>query len=303
MSVVQYVRQKSIIDNYTTEPNQPCDNGDWAYGTRRDCGPGCIRYECSELDPNVCNQNGEEIGDNVTAAWKLSENGESESPLVACTYHPSTFTLEDVNLYIEKFGEDEQFEEVVMPTFCFQETTNCVENPRTDQPWRKCPNMLADNEAGLLCRNWRSNNVELADQAQSRYCRGSNPTCDCYKRTDDPVYEIIDPEISINAGCWYYPCTQPEAYLVPSNLINSDPPCPDNTCSQINNIISNTVSNLPQSVFQNALACDITANPIPPPPASIFSGWWFWIFIIFIVFLIIIILVFVFYSRRRVVRI
>lgn len=302
VSVTQYVRQKSIINNYTTEPNQPCDNGDWAYGTRRDCGPGCVRLECSELDFNTCNQNNQSIGENVIAEWKINEStGRSESPLVACTYDPSTFMIGDINLYIEKFGEDEQFNEVVMPQFCFLETTNCVDDPQTDIPWKRCPNMLATGESGRLCRNWRSNNVEEADRAQSRYCarHGSNPTCSCYTREDDPVYNIINPRIGINAGCWYYSCAHPEGYLVASNLINSNPPCPDDICPEINNIIATTRSSLPQSVFQDSLTCDITSSPKPIVMPSTFGGFGWWFFIIFFVIFIVIILIFVFYLTSR----
>nr|QBK90300.1 MAG: entry-fusion-complex G9/A16 [Pithovirus LCPAC102] len=296
-TVTEIVEQTSIVRPYTSDINEPCDNGDWAYGEKRDCGPNCIKFECSELDPSTCPK----IGKNIIVDWNFNDQGISESPQVSCMYSPSTFDFEDVLQYIDEFGKDTQYNEVVMPQFCFSTSdmsTNCEIDPITGNPWPECVNMIDRKDPGILCREWRSNNPELADTAQCRYCtnNSSDPTCGCYNRNKNPVYQIVSTDNPINDGCWYLPCSTPESYLVPSSLINDDPPCPDDdiVCGTVNKIISNSISSIPQSVFQEFITCDITATP-KIPPINNGSKSFFWIFIIFIIIFIIIILFIVFY--------
>lgn len=301
--VIQTVEQTSIVNPYNTGENQPCSDGDWAYGTKRDCGPNCIILECSELDSDTCPK----IGNNVKAEWKLNDVGESDSPLVSCIYNPSTFTYNDVIEYVDKFGKDEQYNNVVMPQFCLNsniKSKNCENNPRTGEPWESCVYML-DKGSDNLCLDWRSDNIELADTAQNNYClkNPSDPACDCYNREKDPVFDLVSEGNPYNPGCWYFPCTYPESYLVPSTLINDDPPCPEESivCNEINSIIANSTSNLPSSVIQKSVTCEVTASPKPVSSSSTFSGGGFFIFfIIFIVILVIIIVIIYFvYSKRK----
>lgn len=288
----EVVEQTSIVQPYTTNENQPCNNGDWAYGERRDCGPNCIRFECSELDIGTCPS----IGENIEAEWARNTSNESESPLVFCTYDPTTFDFDDVNEYRDNFGEDDQYNEVVMPTFCFDTSINCPEDPTKETPWKSCPNMLDTGDSGELCRDWRSRNIKIADDAQSTYCQknSSDPTCSCYTRQNDPVYQIVSPDNPYNDGCWYAPCSKPESYLVPSSLINDDPPCPDDKiiCPVINDIISKSVSNIPQSQFQESITCPITATPIPESDGTVTRTYIFIIVIIIVVFFIFIFIIF-----------
>lgn len=315
--VIQIVEQTSIVDNYDTEQNGDCKNGDWNYGSKT-CGEDCVIYHCSKLavEPTCGN-----IGNNVEGEWKLDDQGDSKSPQVQCTYDANTFDEDDIDEYIDKFGEDEQYNTVVMPTFCFQESTECVDNPETGKPWPTCPNMLGRGRIGMQCRNWRSNNTDDADKAQNDYCSDNpgDPVCGCYNRDDDEVYRLVschdddcDSNSSsssnnsnsnscdnpYNAGCWYKPCTQPANYLVPSDLINDNPPCPPEAqvCGQINTIISETVSDLPQSAFQDKITCEITENPIPSSNGNGNGGSSsFTIWIIFIVIFVIIIIIVIFF--------
>lgn len=285
----QIVQQRSIVQPYTSEINQPCLNGDWAYGERRDCGQNCIRLECSELDPNTCPS----IGTNIQSAWARDPSGNSLSPFVSCTYDPSTFDLDDVLEYQNQFGEDPTYNEVVMPEFCLSGTsTSCPENPHTGLPWKHCPNILDTGQTGEVCRDWRSKNIKTADDSQYRYCQSnsSDPTCACYQRSSDPVYSLISGDISFNDGCWYRPCSDPESYLVASNLINDDPPCPDENviCPEVNRVIGESVSNIPVSQFEKSITCPVTTTPQPEPNGTITT----YRFIIIIILLVIIIFIF-----------
>lgn len=298
--ITQIVEQTSIVDNYNPNVGESCVNGDWEYGSEQTTGG--IQVSCTKIAPKeTCG----EIGRNQTAEWKINNDGTSASPLVDCTYDVNTFTFDDVNEYKKMYGEDSGFNNVVMPTFCFEESNICVNNPRTNKPWEKCPNMLNSKAEGLSCRNWRSKNIDTADDAQNEYCdsNAGDPTCDCYNKDQNEVYQIVSDDNPYNAGCWYYPCANPAGYLVPSDLINGDPPCPEEKviCNRINDIISNTVSNLPQSVFQDNITCDVTATPqTPPEPGSSSSSgvFWFIFFIIFIIVIVIIIAALVYYRRK-----
>ncbi len=240
--------------------------------------------------------------------WKLDDEGNSESPLVSCTYNPSTFTSDDVLEYIDEFGKDDQYNNVVMPQFCLNKnikSVNCENNQRTGKPWESCVYMLDKDDSGDLCHDWRSENIELADEAQNNYClnNSSDPTCGCYGKENDPVFDLVSEGNPYNAGCWYFPCVHPESYLVSSTLINDDPPCPEEkiVCEEINDIIANSVSSLPVSVIQDSVTCKVTSSPKPPPSTtSNAGGGFFMFFIIFIVILVIIILIIYFvYSSKK----
>jgi len=243
--LIQIVKQTSTGSTYGPRENEECKDGDWNYSSQT-CGENCIVYNCSKLSVNrTC----EKIGTKIDGEWKVDNNGNSESPLVKCTYYPDTFTEDDIMKYVDKFGEDDKYNKIVMPTYCFQISTECVDNPETETQWSTCPNMLNRGNIGMFCRNWRSNNIDDADTAQNDYCNDNSddPTCSCYNRDNNEVYQIVsgideDGNVtnSYNAGCWYKPCTQPSNYLVPSELINDNPPCPSETkiCTSINKIIS-----------------------------------------------------------------
>lgn len=324
--LIQFVKQTSTVDVYDIDgiPNldNPCRNGDWNYGSRT-CGEDCVSYQCSGIaaEPTCGN-----IGTRVEGEWKTNLNGISESPIVQCSYYPDTFTLDDIDEYVNKFGKDEKYNTIVMPTFCFQDSTECVNNPETGEQWRSCPNMLNQGNIGVFCRNWRSNNIDDADQAQTDYCNDNsgNPTCSCYNRNNDEVYLIVSGDNidecnsnnsksttnnltnnknPYNAGCWYKPCTLPTNYLVPSDLINDNPPCPpeNQVCTEINNIIAASTSNLPQSVFQDKITCEITESPMSDPNSngtgtgSSSMMIWIVLIVIFIIIIIIVIVVVIYY--------
>ena len=302
-TITQIVEQTSIVDNYSPDVGESCVDGDWEYGTEQVTDG--VQARCSKIAPKeTCG----EIGRNQTAEWKINNDGKSASPLVECTYDVNTFTFEDVNEYKSMYGEDSGFNNVVMPSFCFEESKICVNNPRTSKPWAECPNMLNSGAEGLSCRNWRSENKEIADEAQDEYC-DENPgssTCDCYTRDQNDVYQIVSEDNPYNAGCWFYPCVHPAGYLVPSDLINDDPTCPEEkvVCSNINDTISNTVTYIPQSEFQKDITCPITAIPqTPQEPGSGSSSSssgviWIIFLIIFIIVIVCIIAALIYYRRK-----
>ena len=100
---------------------------------------GGTQVSCSKIAPTeTCG----EIGSNQTVEWKFNNEGETESPLVECTYDATTFDLDDVIEYENRYGQDAGYDIVVMPNFCFQESTTCVVDPKTNNPWKTCPNIL-----------------------------------------------------------------------------------------------------------------------------------------------------------------
>nr|QBK89918.1 MAG: entry-fusion-complex G9/A16 [Pithovirus LCPAC101] len=290
--ITAFTIQKGVCNRFYASTDDLCTNDDGKQIGLVTSG-ACIQFveptckECTKVCPEECVP----LGSDVTADWK--EGTGDENRTLACTYDASTFTLDDITKYMIEYGKDDNYNKVIMPDFCFKDSNICVENPNTGKPWKTCPNMLNDGAAGSMCRNWRSTNTELADEEQLGYCddNSSNPTCACYNRDNDPIYKLLDPKLDINDGCWYKVCSQPQGYLVPSDLINTDPPCPcdDILCPQVNDAISNSISDLPVSAFKKALTCTVTSSPKPIPEkkssnATIIIGIIIFIIIIFIIF-------------------
>ena len=297
----QYVNQTGVCNSFEIDSDILCsdNNKQGKQISDKAVETGLIK-ECTRLCDNECPPLGKGL---ISFEWKndIDNFKNVDNKAVSCNYDAENFTLNDVKQYIIAYGKDDNYNNILMPTYCFQETTKCVNNPNTNEPWESCPNILSTTGAGRLCKDWRSSNIDLADDTQLEYCdnNSDNGTCACYNRSDNQVYDLINEDIDYNDGCWYKPCTSPDSYLVSSNLINTDPPCPcqDEICDNINVVIGNSQSNLPQSAFEEVILCPITSTPIPipEPTKSSSSSTFFIIGIIIFIFIIIIILGLVYY--------
>lgn len=246
-----------------------CSGCDWHFDSVT-CGNCPSQPACSVLDTSVCPK----LGSEITASWSMSDFGtcrknDSQNPLVDCQYNASTFDYSDILKYKEVFPEGDNFTEVIMPNFCFQSTDICPVKPGTNTPWSSCPNILSNLDGsetgnpGSECTKWSNKNPDLANASIRSFCtNSSNPVCDCINRTNSAVYNYINSNLSgsPSGDSWYIPCSNPQAFLVPSNLIRSASTSTQ-TCSKINQIINTVPTNLTKGQLQNEINCNITAIP------------------------------------------
>ena len=304
----------------STTPIATCSGCDWEFG-QVSCNQGCpSQPACSAIDGNTCPA----LGQNIQYEWNTSNGTCPIEPTVECTYDASTFTYNDVVKYQEQFGKESfNYNNVIMPEFCFKSTTICPIVPGTSSSWQSCPNILSNiggqssGNAGADCSDWASNNTLTSDTEIQSYCSSntSDNTCQCANRTNSAVYNYINAGMrqsgNYSPSCWYTSCANPQAYLVPSTLTGANCNSTE-VCARVNNIIRTTPTNLTRDQLQAELNCDITATPsrssnsssIPLTPlvtdntigsVKTSSSWWIWI-IIGIIFIIFIIILFLFIS-------
>jgi hypothetical protein len=104
------------------------------------CTWGSDQHRCSRLDPATC----PDTAGGAIARW-------DGSPQVSCTYRVSGFTTPaDVNVYKLKWGEDSNYNRVIMPAFCALPSQDCQDNSGS------CTNLQDTGEAGTLCQEWAS---------------------------------------------------------------------------------------------------------------------------------------------------
>ena len=276
-----------------------CNNCDWNYANQT-CAVGCPSQRlCSGLDTTVCPSfNGAFVG----ATWNTSAIGACPStPQVKCQYDANLFNIQSVNDYRAQFCSNNSctgnsnFNSILMPSFCFQDTTVCTGN------LTECPEIMNSGQAGALCKNWAVNNPTSFSDAAGGFCSDpSNSMCGCVNRAANPVYNYIKPnlDVSIPDSCWFLSCTDPNFDLIPPGL--SNPGCNRTTmCANINNIIKTVPTNLTREQLLAQINCDNLANTIPinMDPTMATSGSWFWIILIIIIVLLIIIIAFAVFSR------
>ena len=318
--------------NTTCNANTPvatCSGCDWEFA-QVTCNQGCpSQPACSTVDGNTCPN----LGQNVQYQWETGTNGTCPvEPVVRCTYDASTFNYSDVLRYQEAFcdsgscSENDNFNTIIMPEFCFKSTTICPIVPGTQSSWESCPNILSNisgqdsDNPGATCSAWASNNTSIANSTMSSHCAAnpSDVTCQCVNRANSDVFNYINNGMqqsgNFSPACWYTACANPQAFLVPSSLTGAN--CDiTQTCARVNQIIATTPTNLTIQQLQAELNCDITATPTQTNTSSTTStspivtdntigsvsttSTWTWVIIIIIVVIIIlIILFFLFYSTR-----
>jgi len=260
----------------------PCQGNDWHFSDVT-CKNGCpSQPACSEIDGNTCPS----LGQNISYVWSGQFNSDQQ-PLVDCEYTPESFSYSDVVEYREQFGVTDNYNQVLLPSFCFKESTVCPNIPDTTKPWSKCPRILSNlngdssGNAGADCTTWASKNPKIADNAMSQFCSSSSGSniCSCVNRNNSAVFNYISSGLAeratfggansnlngVDPSCWFVPCANPQAFLVPSSINNSE--CID-TCKIINTIISTVPTNLTLAQLQNEIECTLTATPTPVNPSS-----------------------------------
>lgn len=146
---------------------------DWNYGILDES------RMCSKLDESVCPQ----IREDVNVTWDTQIG----APNVICRYKLSEFqTLEDIDVYVQKWGEDNNYNHEIMPHFCAQPVTTCPENNQSSR-FTSCSRIVSNGIDGDACREWISQNPELSDEIITKYCDANNTEdCSCIsEKTQD----------------------------------------------------------------------------------------------------------------------
>jgi hypothetical protein len=293
-----------------------CNDCDWHFADVT-CKNGCpSQPACSGIDGNVCPQLGTNIEYHFSEDNGICLANTDKQPLVDCTYDASTFDYTDIVAFQEEFcggncDTSTNFNNILMPNFCFKSTTICPDIPGTNTSWKECPIILSNlsgapsGNAGADCMNWSSKNPAISNTTMNQFCSAnpSDPTCGCINRNKSEVFNYINANLSnIDPSCWYTPCANPQAFLVPSVLTDSVE-C-TGVCSKINSIIATIPTNLTLKQLQNEIECAITSTPVPIPPgntnntgsssstssSSFFSSTTFWVIFGIVLFLIIVII-------------
>jgi hypothetical protein len=269
-----------------------CPNGDWCYGnTTARCFPGLNRCKCSKVYVGTC------PGPVITAFWSSQNNNPNTKALVDCSYQTRDFTSsKTVTEYINKFGRDNNWARSIMPFFCGLQTSQCPIDQTTGQPMSSCSNLVSTGDNGTLCRQWTSTvPAQIVDQTKSNYCRQFNtPDCKCINRTESQIYRDVSAGYPFPDSCWWIPCRNSDAFLVPSNLLN--PQCPSEVCTIVNNTINNRNTNINAGQFEQNINCNFEGGG-SSNSALAFLERWKWVIGAIVIVILFIIFIFIF-SRR-----
>jgi hypothetical protein len=295
-TVSQFITQKSKIATYNSgncnDPSitstVPCSPNDWNYSTFR-CGNGfgSQQYYCSKIDPTICPMIGR---------YPVSQTFDP-APTVRCTYDMRSFQNEnDLDIWISRWGKDSTYNLRIMPNFCSIPSTNCPINPQTGMRMTTCSRLVSNDSEGRQCQDWALENPQLASSTESEICGSgsvSQPDCLCVNRRYDALYNDIKPYVPsyIPDVCWWKPCTNSSAYIVPPSDNIQSTTCPSNTCEIINGIINSRG-------LQNKYSAEELSVKIVCPITPVSSGLWIWLIILFIVIIIFIgIIVYIYYNN------
>ena len=267
-------------------PVATCNPGDWQFATRPCCGTrsGCpAQPRCSKVDSSVCPSFGGRPA--VSSAF-------SQGPNVSCSYTVDQFaTSDDIMKYIATFGKNNQFTNVVMPSFCSGTATGTCPSATVGTQF-SCSRLMSTGADGNLCRQWALENPTMADTTMKTYCQKTGAFgCDCVNRNQLFNYRAFKQYANINDACWYTPCTDPTKELITSDL--TAPTCPSGFCDTISLAYDKQKNNIS---FRDAQA--MTVCPLTPPINT--TGKTNWILIALWIVLIIVvigILVMLFYRR------
>jgi len=126
--------------------NVSCPNGDWGYAKHK-CDFGDDQLECSKIDPSTCPL----IASGVSSYKWNSQGNLTTFPTVTCTYDVNKFTkTSDVQGWIANGGDPTVLNSVILPSFCALPSTKCAVGETS------CTNLQATDEAGTLCKAWKS---------------------------------------------------------------------------------------------------------------------------------------------------
>jgi hypothetical protein len=251
-----------------------CNVTEWQYGTQKCCSGFCPPLpQCSQPDPSVCP---------VFSSGGPQSVQFSAAPTVQCSYSPSQFTnLPDVQKYSSLYGQDTNYNQVIMPAFCSQRTAAGVSR------------MVDTGPEGTLCKPWAGSNKKMAQTVQATYCQQNptDPACACYNRSKDPGYQALKQYAPADDRCWYAPCQKPGVFIPVDvstvNGVDTDTPtCPPNFCAQINQGFINNQQ--PYVSFADASAATSCNLQKPVDPTAGYNQRFWWTVILFILLLLII---------------
>jgi hypothetical protein len=293
--------QKSIISPYnypcdddTISFTVPCQNGDWDTGAKI-CkgGHNPDQRNCSKIDRNICPK----IGSQSHTASFIN------APQVQCTYPLSTFqTSNDIQTYIDAFGNDSNIQSTILPNMCSNITTiNCPVDPVTGQTMPVCTLFTSTSSEGMMCDTFSDDNPVAANNIKTNVCIGNTtPDCLCQNGAADPLYQDISRNLSVDipSYCWWKPCTQPNTYVLLSTDLTPDfTLCPADTCDMVRGIIKENKleEKYGTNVLSVKLSCPLSGNS--KSTNSLSAGAIVWLVVIFIV--IIGIVIFAVYSGTK----
>lgn len=252
-TVTGTIQQQSCYEQYSTgncscfhcsawSSYPPC-NPDWQCGSVGGCCVSCPSPPlCSKVNPSVC-----PVIDDAFLSAEWTNPGSDNDGTVTCSYDATKITsINGINTWITTFGQNEEYNNTIMPNFCaIPGDTNCQVDPDTGKPMANCSRLTATDQFGSLCSNWclLPDNEDLCDGTMTTYCATNDtPDCGCVSRSNNPAYQEVKPELGagIPDGCWYIPCSGGNLvpYMVPSQVIPTPGLCPQNICTQIENIVS-----------------------------------------------------------------
>jgi len=145
-----------------------CNHGDWHYDNTAGCG-GAVRPVCSRVDDNIC-----PVIDGTKATAYFDE-----APRVACTYPQSAFkSARGLREWKKHFGEDEEYDMKIMPTFCSTPSVKCPVDRKNGSKMKSCSRFNDIGDEGKLCRDWMKKFPAEAKRIQEVYCK-TYRTADC----------------------------------------------------------------------------------------------------------------------------
>ncbi len=158
----------SCRDQARHKEHSHCNSGDWHVSDTAGCG-GNRRPVCSKVEPKVC-----PVIDGTKADVSFIN-----PPKVSCTYHQSAFkSAHGLNAWVEAFGEDEEYQTKIMPSFCAQPSVFCPEHKKTGKKMKSCSRFNDNDAAGKKCRNWAKKFPVESKRIKQVFCK-TYKTPDC----------------------------------------------------------------------------------------------------------------------------
>jgi hypothetical protein len=263
-----------------TTPRQRCASTsgviDWNF-VEQFCGDTCPSQPiCSRPNPAMCPTIN---GTSGVISWVTPDDnaaGVVQGRRVRCSYDLSGFkTADDLQIWVDNFGQDDSYNILIMPTFCGQPSTTgtCPTGINISPSPSICPTGLtgcsrltANSEEGSMCRAWAGTNQPTADVIQQTYCDTSkcSTDCLCYNRgVVDPTYINImsqdtSPSPSYDA-CWYVPCQNDSTYLIPKGQQYDASVCPGSICTSVAGIVDSNTGGIDTKVAREIVNCRLNA--------------------------------------------
>lgn len=156
---------------------------DWEYGTEN-CLNECIdTVLCSKLDTDICPY----IQGENDSSWDSIKG----APNVVCKYPLDVFeTLEDIEVYVNKWGKDDNYNKNIMPFFCAKTVSTCPENLDKNR-FKSCSRIVSNGIDGDICREWKNENPDISDEVIINYCNNNDTEdCACVSENKDDVCEL-----------------------------------------------------------------------------------------------------------------